>query len=39
MQKLVEIGVENMNTRIRIVWNKMWKMLANHFAFAGCYKV
>lgn len=38
MQKLVEIGVENMNARIRVVWNKLWKMLAAHFAFAGCFK-
>jgi hypothetical protein len=35
LQKLVEIAHFNMNNRIRIVWLKIWKVLAEHFTFAG----
>jgi brefeldin A-inhibited guanine nucleotide-exchange protein len=37
LQKLVEIAHFNMNNRIRIVWLKIWKVLAEHFTFAGCH--
>ena len=39
MKKMVELAVDNMRYRRRIVWNRIWKMLANHFTFAGCQKV
>eukprot|EP01126_Amoeba_proteus_P037096 TRINITY_DN3803_c2_g1_i2.p1 TRINITY_DN3803_c2_g1~~TRINITY_DN3803_c2_g1_i2.p1 ORF type:complete len:1048 (-),score=219.55 TRINITY_DN3803_c2_g1_i2:306-3035(-) len=38
LKQMVEIAVDNLRYRIRIVWNRMWKMLANHFTFAGLHK-
>lgn len=39
LQKMVEVAVENMRHRIRIVWTRMWELLAEHFEFAGCHQV
>ncbi|CAN1217020.1 Brefeldin A-inhibited guanine nucleotide-exchange protein 5 [Linum perenne] len=36
LQKLVEISYYNMS-RIRMVWAKIWSVLANHFIFAGSH--
>jgi len=38
LQKLVEIATFNMNNRIRIIWVKMWKILADHFTLAGSHE-
>eukprot|EP01127_Copromyxa_protea_P009389 TRINITY_DN2209_c0_g1_i4.p1 TRINITY_DN2209_c0_g1~~TRINITY_DN2209_c0_g1_i4.p1 ORF type:complete len:1805 (-),score=476.17 TRINITY_DN2209_c0_g1_i4:124-4893(-) len=38
IKKMVELAVDNMRYRKRIVWNRVWKTLANHFTFAGCQK-
>lgn len=37
LQKLVEIATFNMNNRIRIIWVKMWKILADHFTLSGSH--
>jgi hypothetical protein len=39
IKKMVELAVDNMRYRRRIVWNRIWKALATHFTFAGCQKV
>ncbi|CAI0448209.1 unnamed protein product [Linum tenue] len=36
LQKLVEISYYNMS-RIRMVWAKIWSVLANHFIYAGSH--
>ncbi|XP_031092916.1 brefeldin A-inhibited guanine nucleotide-exchange protein 5 [Ipomoea triloba] len=36
LQKLVEISYYNM-ARIRMVWARIWSVLANHFIFAGSH--
>ncbi|KAH9613534.1 hypothetical protein KSS87_009649, partial [Heliosperma pusillum] len=36
LQKLVEISYYNM-ARIRMVWSRIWSVLANHFVFAGSH--
>ncbi len=38
LQKLVEIATFNMNNRIRLIWVKMWKILADHFTSAGSHE-
>ncbi|XP_021597943.1 brefeldin A-inhibited guanine nucleotide-exchange protein 5 isoform X2 [Manihot esculenta] len=37
LQKLVEISYYNM-ARIRMVWARIWSVLANHFISAGCHR-
>eukprot|EP01116_Phalansterium_solitarium_P005911 TRINITY_DN1816_c0_g1_i6.p1 TRINITY_DN1816_c0_g1~~TRINITY_DN1816_c0_g1_i6.p1 ORF type:complete len:1289 (-),score=563.21 TRINITY_DN1816_c0_g1_i6:393-4259(-) len=36
LQRLVELAHFNMN-RIRIVWSRIWKIMADHFVKVGCH--
>eukprot|EP01130_Rhizamoeba_saxonica_P004487 TRINITY_DN1832_c0_g1_i1.p1 TRINITY_DN1832_c0_g1~~TRINITY_DN1832_c0_g1_i1.p1 ORF type:complete len:1559 (-),score=294.89 TRINITY_DN1832_c0_g1_i1:30-4664(-) len=38
LQKMVELTYYNMSCRIRIVWTQIWKLLSDHFTYAGCHK-
>ena len=37
LAKLVEIAVMNMSSRPRIIWSRMWSVLADFFAEVGCH--
>lgn len=37
LAKLVEIAVMNMSIRPRIIWSRMWSVLADFFAEVGCH--
>jgi brefeldin A-inhibited guanine nucleotide-exchange protein len=34
LQKIVEVTSDNMG-RIRLVWNRIWNILSEHFSHAG----
>ena len=38
LQKVVEISYFNIGTRIRLVWSRIWGVLAEYFVSVGCHE-
>lgn len=36
LQKIVEVAEQNMD-RIKIVWNRIWSIIRDHFSQVGCH--